>query len=77
MGLAGVHTNNHHKIGSVVKLIRRCVVLRAMAHPVPNIPDNYGERIDFKALEKDDEDFRELLASNKGRLDWKNPVHVM
>jgi hypothetical protein len=48
-----------------------------MAVSIPNIPDNYGERVDFKALQKDDGEFRKVLASNNGRLDWKNPKHVM
>jgi hypothetical protein len=48
-----------------------------MPPPIPTLANDYGERIDFSALQEDDEEFRRLLAQNDGRLDWKDSTHVM
>lgn len=44
---------------------------------VPSRQPSYDESIDFHALVQLDEEFRRLLIANKGRMDWKNPNHVM
>jgi 23S rRNA (adenine1618-N6)-methyltransferase len=48
-----------------------------MPPPVPAKAPEYDESIDFHALVQLDADFKRLLVANKGRMDWKNPEHVM
>jgi 23S rRNA (adenine1618-N6)-methyltransferase len=48
-----------------------------MPPPVPATAPNYSESIDFHELVQLDGEFKRLLVANAGRMDWKNPEHVM
>jgi hypothetical protein len=43
-----------------------------MAPPVPDPPPEYGDRLDFQELSKQDPKFAELLKGNGGRMDWQD-----